>query len=122
MITLVAVCWTLTEERCEASCGDYLVHHGSVQWQGTNGLLGKTDSPSDRPIPACPCQGPSCSRRSETPSAPAPVPPEVPSEWACLTEQIRDPDAVSQDWSLESELLLIRSNGRRLERPPQVRA
>ncbi|MCX7419663.1 MAG: hypothetical protein NT013_09010 [Planctomycetia bacterium] len=122
MITLVAVCWASTEQRCEASCGDYLLHRASSPSHGANGLLGKADSSSDRSVPACPCQGPGCSSRSETPVTPAPVPPELPSEWACLTEQIRDCGAVSHGWSLESEWLLIRSSGRRLERPPQVRA
>ncbi len=119
-ITLVAACWALTEERCEAGCGDYLVHHNSSQLHGANGLFGKADSPIDRPVPACPCQGPGCSRRSETPAAPAPIPPEMPTEWAFLIEQIRDRDATSQSWSLESELLLFRHSGQRLDRPPRA--
>lgn len=116
MITMVAAVWALSEGRCEASCGDYLVHHDSMKSKA----LGNTESPIERSTPACPCQGHGCSRRSEIPAAPAPVTPEAPSEWACLVGKIRDCEAIPNGWSLESELLLVRSNGHRLERPPRV--
>ena len=119
MITLVAACWVLTEERCDASCGDYLVHHGSSGSHAVKGLLGNPNSPTNRSVPAYPCQGPGCSRRSEAPAIPAPVSPEIPAEWAYFVEQIRDRDTASHGWSLESELLLVRGSGHRLERPPQ---
>ena len=120
MITLVTACWALMEQRCEASCGDYLVHHDSAGSHALKGLLGKTDLPTNHSAPACPCQGPGCSSRSEAPAIPAPVSPEIPAEWAYFIEQIRDRDTASHGWSLESELLLVRSSSRRLERPPQA--
>ena len=120
IFTLVAACSVLTEQRCDASCGDYLVHPGA---SGSHSL-NQTDSPTNRPTPVCPCQRPGCSSRSEVPTVPVPVPPEIPVEWACFVAQIRDRDDASHAWSLESELLLLllRMSGQRLDRPPQGRA
>ena len=122
IITMVAVIWAMSAGRCDASCGDYLVHHDSMKTGAPNGVNGKTELPIESSIPACPCQGHGCSRRSDVPAAPVPVSPEAPSEWACLTEKIRDCDTITNGWSLESELLLVRNSGHRLERPPQIRA
>lgn len=119
IITMVAAIWAMSAGRCEASCGDYLVHHDSMKTAAPNGVNGNAELPIEGSPPACPCQGHGCSRRSEVPAAPVPVSPEAPSEWACLAGKIRDCEAISNGWSLESELLLVRSNGHRLERPPQ---
>ena len=122
IFTLVAACSVLTEQRCDASCGDYLVHPGVSGSHSLKGSLSQSDSPTNRPTPVCPCQGPGCSSRSEVPTVPVPVPPEIPVEWACFVEQIRDRGDASHAWSLESELLLLRMSGQRLDRPPQGRA
>ena len=105
--------WFVSEQNCQASCGDYLVHHGS-QAQSTD----SSNLPHD--LPSTPCQGANCSRRSETP--PLPTRPTVETtfvEWLCLVEQIRGQDDESHTWSLESASLMARHTSQLLDRPPR---
>ena len=105
--------WFVSEQACQASCGDYLAHHGT-QTQSTD--------PSNTPhgMPTTPCRGANCSRRSETPPLPTRPTVETTSvEWLCVIAQIRGQDDESHHWSLESESLLARHTSQLLDRPPR---
>jgi hypothetical protein len=105
--------WWCSEQTCEASCGDYLTHHGT-QTHASDG----SSVPHEMPI--TPCRGANCSRRPEAP--PAPTRPTVETtavEWLCVIEQIRDLADESHRRSLESELLMARRTSQLLDRPPR---
>ena len=106
----------VSAERCQASCGDYLVHSGG------DAALGH-DEPSDpAKTPARPCHGPSCSRRSDVPPLPnRPTTVEIPNELACVIEQIRDAKIPKLEALLESELLVAGRSLSCLDHPPKVR-
>lgn len=105
--------WLISEQACQASCGDYLVHPSSPT---------QSIDESSIPIetPTAPCRGANCSRRSETP--PLPTRPTVETstvEWLCVIEQIRGQDDGSHRWSLESGSLMARHTSQLLDRPPR---
>ncbi len=106
----------VSAERCQASCGDYLVHSGGDVAVGH-------DDPSDpAKTPARPCHGPSCSRRSDVPPLPnRPTTVEIPNELACVIEQIRDAKIPKLEALLESELLVAGRSLSCLEHPPKSR-
>ncbi len=105
--------WLASEQACQASCGDYLVHH-TTQSQAND------DSSLPREVPTTPCRGTNCSRRSETP--PLPTRPNVETtsvEWLCVIDQIRGQNDESHRWSLESVPLMARHASQLLDRPPR---
>lgn len=118
LLAVVIGLWFGSEQKCQASCGDYLVHHGDRQTLLTK--HGDTGLPKQNPV--SPCRGANCSRRSEVP--PLPTRPTVETsisvEWACLLQQIRDQDDESSKWSLESDRVLARHTSHRLKRPPRA--
>ncbi len=118
VLAMFVVCGLMAEQRCEASCGDYLVHRG-VPSHSTLIRTGLPDSPQD--VPAGPCRGANCSRRSESPPLPTrPTTVESSSvEWLCVIVQIRDQDDESKAWSLESDSLMARHTSQLLDRPPR---
>jgi hypothetical protein len=121
LITLMALaaCGLMTEKRCEASCGDYLVHHGATSTRFPAGAPGTQARPGDRTEhgkPSGPCNAPSCSRRDEAPVPLPPTLPDAPAPWACLGEQIRDVASRSWQASLESACWLGWLSDQRLDR------
>ncbi|MBC7820246.1 MAG: hypothetical protein IAG10_25460 [Planctomycetaceae bacterium] len=105
--------WLVSEQVCQASCGDYLVHH-STQTHSAD------ESSLPHGMPATPCRGANCSRRSETPPLPTRPTVETTSvEWLCVIEQIRGQDDESHRWSLESAPLMARYTSQLLDRPPR---
>ena len=104
--------WLISEQACQASCGDYLVHHGTQA---------KSTDPANTPhgMPTTPCRGANCSRRSETPPLPTRPTVETTSvEWLCVIEQIGGQDDESHHWSLEFGSLMARHTSQLLDRPP----
>lgn len=105
--------WFISEQGCQASCGDYLAHH-DTQKQAADG----SSRPHD--MPKTPCRGANCSRRPDAPPAPTRPTVETTSvEWLCAMEQIRDQDDESTRWSLESVPLTARHTSQLLDRPPR---
>lgn len=120
-LALVAVLlgvWIGGEQTCHASCGDYLVHPADP----SHSLRPADGSGTPHRLPATPCRGANCSRRSETPPLPTRPTVETSSavEWACLLQQIRDHQDESSEWSLESDQVLARHLSHRLKRPPRA--
>ena len=105
--------WFVSEQACQASCGDYLAHH-STQTHSADG------SNLPHGMPTVPCHGANCSRRSEMPPLPNRPTVETTSvEWLCVIEQIRDQDDDSNRRLLESEPLMARHTSQLLDRPPR---
>lgn len=105
--------WFLSEQACQASCGDYLMHH-DTQARAADG------SRLPQHMPPAPCRGANCSRRSDSPPLPTRLTIETTAaEWLCLFEQIRDQDNESAWWSLESDSLKARYTSQLLDRPPR---
>ncbi len=124
LITLMAfaACGLMTEQRCEASCGDYLLHHAPTSTRfpsGTAETHGRPGDPTEHGNPSGPCNGSGCSRRDEAPVPPSRTLPDTPAEWACLGEQIRDVASRSRQTSLESGCWLSWLSDQRLDRPPR---
>ena len=109
--------WFGSEQTCQASCGDYLQHHGDQ----VHSLKPADGSDASHRTPTTPCRGANCSRRSETPPLPTRPTVETTSsmEWACLMQQIRGQDDDSNRWSLESVPPLARHTSQLLDRPPR---
>lgn len=116
-VAVVFGVWFGGEQACQASCGDYLAHPG----EHADSRLASGTSDKSHPVPASPCRGANCSRRSETP--PLPTRPTVETtvsvEWACLLQQIRDSQVITSGWLLESDKVLARHLSHRLKRPPR---
>lgn len=108
--------WFGSEQTCQASCGDYLQHHGDQ----VHSLKPADGSDASHRTPTTPCRGANCSRRSETPPLPTRPTVETSSmEWACVLQQIRDQNTDSSEWSLESGKVLARHLSHGLKRPPR---
>ena len=117
LVAIVFGFWFGGEQTCQASCGDYLQHHGDQSYS----LLSTDGSGTSHHMPTTPCRGANCSRRSETP--PLPTRPTVETvsslEWLCVIEQIRGQDDESHRRSLESAPLMARHTSQLLDRPPR---
>ncbi len=117
LVAIVLGFWFGVEQTCQASCGDYLVHHGDQ----AHSLLPTGGSDTPHQMPTTPCRGANCSRRSEAPPLPTRPTVETSSmEWACVLQQIRDQNSDSSEWSLESGKVLARHLSHRLKRPPRA--
>lgn len=116
LVAILLGCWFGGEQTCQASCGDYLVHHEDR----ADSVLPTDGSDNSHQMPTTPCRGANCSRRSETPPLPTRPTVETSSmEWACVLQQIRDQNSDSSEWSLESGKVLARHLSQRLKRPPR---
>ncbi|GDY09816.1 hypothetical protein LBMAG52_33020 [Planctomycetia bacterium] len=112
LVAILLGFWFGGEQTCQGSCGDYLAHPG--------GQAQADGSDASHRMPAAPCRGANCSRRSETPPLPTRPTVETSSmEWACVLQQIRDQHIDSSEWSLESGKVLARHLSHQLKRPPR---
>ncbi len=117
LVAIVLGFWFGGEQTCQASCGDYLQHHGDL----AHSLLPTDGSGTQHQMPTTPCRGANCSRRSETPPLPTRPTVETTSsvEWLCVIEQIRGQDDGCNRRSLESAPRMARHTSQLLDRPPR---